>query len=364
MDVKTKCRLWLGFWGTAAFFSGLAFLNNLVVIVRWWRAFSAAGGDSTQMPAVVPGWFSFLDWSAVDYSGVTTLIPFVGCVCIVRGLVSILRGRPARADHFPFFASADRLNVALGLFGTLWGIIVIGYFRLDKVAMGDLMHCLHTALFSTLAAVVWVYMIDHPLVRPLMTKLLAAAGLAIRTDTSLADAVDELVARFHAASESFESRQRAYETAFADRQRAFEERFRARLEACEEACAAREAKFDAALAERLAAAEKAQAAREASQADAFAARQAAYEADREARQAAFEKMSAERLDALETARKQEAERHAKEAGALTDSLARAHALVAEIEQARDRADRQRSEAAARAETAESRLENVRNLLKG
>jgi len=209
-------------------FAFLAFLNNVVALARWWRAFLAAGGDSQTVPAHMPGVFSWLDWTAVDYSAVTTLIPLIGFSCLALASGRMLRGCRMRAGDFPFFRGSDQLNVALGLFGTLWGIIVIGYFKLDTVSMADLMQCLHTALFSTLMAVVWVFMIDRPLVRPLMTRLLEKAGLAETDDGDLAAAVDRLVTRLGAASDAFDKRQAAYEAAFEKRLADYEKEFDAR----------------------------------------------------------------------------------------------------------------------------------------
>ena len=205
--------------------SGLAFVNNVVALVRWWRAFLAAGGDTAGVPAHVPGIIPWLDWSAVDYSAVTTFIPFLGFLCMTVAAARMLRGRRMRVGDFPFFRGSDQLNVALGLFGTLWGIIVIGYFRLDTVQMADLMQCLHTALFSTLMAVVWVFMVDRPLVRPLFTRLLERSGLAETDDGDLAAAVDRLVVRLGAASDAFDARQKAYEAAFEKRLANYEEEF-------------------------------------------------------------------------------------------------------------------------------------------
>jgi len=201
--------------------AGMAFVNNVVAVVNWWRAFVAAGGDSAGVNAHAPGCFAWLDWSAVDYSAVTTFIPFLGFLCITVSLGRLARGRRMRTGDFPFFRGSDQLNVALGLFGTLWGIIVIGYFKLDTVGMADLMQCLHTALFSTLAAVVWVFMIDRPLLRPYFTRLLEASGLAETDDGDLAAAVDRLVVRLGEASDAFDRRQREYETAFEKRQAAY-----------------------------------------------------------------------------------------------------------------------------------------------
>lgn len=212
-----------------AVLAGLAFVNNVVALVRWWKAFLAAGGDTAGVPAHLPGCFAWLDWSAVDYSAVTTFIPFLGFLCLTVAAGRMLRGRRMRAGDFPFFRGSDQLNVALGLFGTLWGIIVIGYFKLDTVTMADLMQCLHTALFSTLMAVVWVFMIDRPLVRPLFTRLLERSGLAETDDGDLAAAVDRLVERLGAASDAFDARQKAYEAAFEKRQREYTEFFTRRI---------------------------------------------------------------------------------------------------------------------------------------
>ena len=197
--------------------AGLAFVNNVVALVRWWKAFLAAGGDTTNVPAHVPGCFTWLDWTAVDYSAVTTFIPLLGFFCMARAAWGIMRGRRAAAGDFPFFRGSDQLNVALGLFGTLWGIIVIGYFKLDTVTMADLMQCLHTALFSTLMAVVWVFLVDRPLVRPFFVRLLAQAGLEETDDGDLAAAVDRLVVRLGAASDAFDRRQKEYAEFFARR---------------------------------------------------------------------------------------------------------------------------------------------------
>ena len=205
--------------------TGLAFVNNVVALVRWWKAFLAAGGDTAGVPAHVPGCFAWLDWSAVDYSAVTTFIPFLGFACMTLAAFRLVRGKRMRVGEFPFFRGSDQLNVALGLFGTLWGIIVIGYFKLDTVQMADLMQCLHTALYSTLMAVVWVFMIDRPLVRPFFTRLLEASGLAETADGDLAAAVDRLVVRLGAASDAFDRRQQEYETAFEKRLANYEQEF-------------------------------------------------------------------------------------------------------------------------------------------
>jgi len=211
---RIKASVLLVLCATATAFCALAFANNVVAIAQWWSAFLAAGGDSSSVAAKMPGFLPWLSWSAVDYSAVTTFIPTLGFLCMTCALGRMLARRRARAGDFPFFRGSDQLNVALGLFGTLWGIIVIGYFRLDTVTMADLMQCLHTALFSTLMAVVWVFLVDRPLVRPYFTRLLEETGLAETDDGDLAAAVDRLVVRLGAASDAFERRQREFEAEF------------------------------------------------------------------------------------------------------------------------------------------------------
>jgi hypothetical protein len=201
----------------ATVFCVLAFANNVVAIFNWWSSFIAAGGDSSAFAAKASGFLPWLDWAVVDYSAVTTFIPMLGFLCMTLALSRMLAGRRSRAGDFPFFRGSDQLNVALGLLGTLWGIIVIGYFKLDTVTMADLMQCLHTALFSTLAAVVWVFLIDRPLVRPYFTRLLEEMGLAETDDGDLAAAVDRLVVRLGAASDAFEKRQQEFEAEFRKR---------------------------------------------------------------------------------------------------------------------------------------------------
>lgn len=223
-----KVQLVLALSAGFAVLCTLAFVNNLVAIVHWWQAFSAAGGDTSAIPAHAAGCIGWLDWTAVDYSAVTTFIPFLGSLFLVRSACRLLRKRPMAADDFPFFRGSDQFNIALGLFGTLWGIIVIGYFKLDTVQMADLMQCLHTALFSTLMAVVWVFLLDRPLIRPYFVRLLKEAQLETIEKDDLVGAVEQLVTRLTVASERFDARQQAYEAAFEKRQSDNEKAFDAR----------------------------------------------------------------------------------------------------------------------------------------
>ena len=308
MANRSRIRLTFAASAALAAVSALAFANNCVAIVRWWRAFLAAGGDSSAVSAHAPGFLPWLDWTAVDYSAVTTFIPLLGFACMARAGWRMLHGRRADAADFPFFRGSDQLNVALGLFGTLWGIIVIGYFKLDTVTMADLMQCLHTALFSTLMAVVWVFMFDRPVVRPLFAKLLAAEGLAVEDGGDLAAAVGRMVAHLGEASDAFDRRQREYEATFErrlgeyeaaceKRQAASDAALGRRQDAFEEAYLARLAKGEAEIVRRNAEADQAVRAR-------FEDAEAAFEKRRMAWETAFERRLAD-YDAEFARRQQE-----------------------------------------------------------
>lgn len=293
-----KKKLLLAALFAASVAATLAFVNNIFVIVSWWRSFIAAGGNSAAM-APHRGCMPFLDRLAVDYSAVTTFIPMLGFWCMTAGLARIVRRRRVKVEDFPFFRGSDQLNVALGLFGTLWGIIVIGYFDLATVSMADLMQCLHTALFSTLTAVVWVFMIDRPIVRPLFARMLSRSGLAETGDDDLAAAVERLVARLGAASDEFDDRIRRYEEASARRQKAYEENFRNSLRAYEESLEARHraycGKFDELLKDCAESFEK----RRKDYAEAFEKRLSEYENEFDARQKEYVEVFLRRIAELE-----------------------------------------------------------------
>ncbi len=178
---------------TLTILSGLAFFNNIYVIIKWWQRFAGTGGNAAALTEKITGCIPWLDWSAVDYSAATTLIPFLGFLLITVGIIRIIKHKEISAiDYFPFFKGYDQLNVAFGLIGTLWGIIIIGYYDMESVQMTDLMMCLHTALFSTLTAVIWVFVIDHPIIRPLLKKLLVEEELTAAEDADLIDLLERL----------------------------------------------------------------------------------------------------------------------------------------------------------------------------
>jgi hypothetical protein len=163
----TLVFVWLS--ALATIISFLAWFNNLVVLWKWTVKFitmtEAKTSESTQ---IAGGCFKWLDWTAVDLSAVTTFIPFFGFAFITLGFWRIYKNTALIDDDFPFFRAYDRINISLGLIGTLLGIIIIGFYDMDKITMGDLMMCLHTALFSTLIAVGWIFIIVLLFTKPFM----------------------------------------------------------------------------------------------------------------------------------------------------------------------------------------------------
>lgn len=187
-----RCALAASLLCTAV--AGLAFFNNAVLLARWIRAFRAAGGDAGKMQEGVDGIIPWLNWSAVDYSCVSTFIPFFGLLLFTVALARCMAGKASCTEEYFIFPSYDRINVTLGLAGTLLGIILIGYYDMESVTMSSLMLCLHTALFSTLVAVVWVFLVVHPILSPLLGRILAREGLSANgaEDKTLHELVAEL----------------------------------------------------------------------------------------------------------------------------------------------------------------------------
>lgn len=161
--------VYVGVSALATFICFLAWVNNLVVLWRWTVNFiTLTESKTSESTRITSGWFKWLDWTAVDQSTVTTFIPFFGFAFITLGFWRIYKKTAQMDDDFPFFRAYDRINVSLGLIGTLIGIIIIGFYDLDKVTMGDLMMCLHTALFSTLIAVAWIFVVVLLFTKPFM----------------------------------------------------------------------------------------------------------------------------------------------------------------------------------------------------
>lgn len=144
--------------------AGIVWLNNIVVALQW----SPSDGHNAEYY----GFGSWLDSFAVDCSTVSTLIPFLGLILISRGFlqITIAKKRSVISEYFPFFQSYNEITIALGLIGTVWGLIMIGYYEPQNLGMTELLKCLRTALYSTLVALIWVFLIVKP-IRYLMQRL-------------------------------------------------------------------------------------------------------------------------------------------------------------------------------------------------
>lgn len=160
------------------FFAGLAWINNISISRQWhsdvMKNNSMVGFENDSFGVekkpiktekeTYSGPISFLDKPAgKDYSTVSTFIPFFGMLCFTIGFGRIAWKKEIkrlRPEHFPFFRFYNGITVTLGLIGTIWGLIMIGYYHEPDVS--DLTTCLHTALFSTMIALIWVYLIALP----------------------------------------------------------------------------------------------------------------------------------------------------------------------------------------------------------
>jgi hypothetical protein len=183
--------------GSALF--GILWLNNLVSALRYHQLL-LSGADNLAVSALAPGLWPALDWSAVDVSTITTFIPFFGFVLILHGLLRIRHN-----EEWPFFYGYDRLNIALGLIGTIWGIILVGYYPADQISIASLMRCLHTAMFSTLAAVLWVMVLIPAVVKPWLDAVRRAECGRITEADSFTEVAAEFVSGINAAGESLKS---------------------------------------------------------------------------------------------------------------------------------------------------------------
>ncbi len=189
--MKKLCSILLAPLALAAtVFAGILWLNNLVSAGRYYRNLGTPqAGDGTE------GFWPAMSWSTLDISTISTFIPFFGGIFITMALFQLGRGKISHRSDYPFFADYDRLNVALGLLGTIWGIIMIGFYPMGEVNIGVLMQCLHTAMFSTLIAVVWVMVILPMTFLPLLHRLRIGIGGAGADDSDSFTALAEDLAR-------------------------------------------------------------------------------------------------------------------------------------------------------------------------
>jgi gas vesicle protein len=158
---KESCKLLCGLSIlpalAATILTAIAFINNISIV----KQFRFSDGPEASYKGIFPQ----MDWSAVDYSMVSTFIPFLGMLFITVGLFRILFAKKSEEDaspHFPFYATYNSFTVALGLMGTLVGLIFIGYFPGKSLDVQKLVICLKTALFSSLVAFVWIYFVAMP----------------------------------------------------------------------------------------------------------------------------------------------------------------------------------------------------------
>lgn len=124
--------------------------------------------------SAINGLLPLMDSVCIDHSTVSTFIPFFSLVWLAAAFCQL--GRLAKGEkaaslkkEFPYFSGYNEWMVALGLMGTVWGLIMIGYLpNLDNLKITDLIGALHTALFSTLVALIWVYIIVLRIISPFM----------------------------------------------------------------------------------------------------------------------------------------------------------------------------------------------------
>jgi len=185
-------------------FCGLLWFNNIESARKSYAILFSAGGSAAEA-AHQSGFLGWLDWATLDLSTISTFIPFMGMLCITMALARIRRGGLTVTEDFPFFHSYDRVNIALGLIGTIWGIIIIGFYKPEDINVANLMMCLHTALFSTMVAVVWISVLLPLFVTPFIRKMAGATpGSATgEDDENLFALVDKLSVAAASVSKEF-----------------------------------------------------------------------------------------------------------------------------------------------------------------
>ncbi len=111
-----------------AVFAGLAWINNICIALQW--------SPDTEHRQVYHGLISWLDWASVDFSTISTFIPFFGLVLITVGLERLLFFARSHgiSENFPFFKSYIPITIALGLIGTVYGLLMVGYYEPGRIA--------------------------------------------------------------------------------------------------------------------------------------------------------------------------------------------------------------------------------------
>jgi hypothetical protein len=190
-----------GYWqvllcicGLMSIFAGMSWLNNVYLswIKRVWI------NDEADISAI-KGLFPSIDWVCIDHSTVSTFIPFFSLVWLSAAFFRLgrwvkVKKKAAPNNEFPYFSGYNEWMVALGLMGTVWGLIMIGYLpNLDNLKITDLIDALHTALFSTLVALIWVYIIVLRIIRPFMHWYAAKFEVFPPPPIGLEEAIKKLV---------------------------------------------------------------------------------------------------------------------------------------------------------------------------
>jgi hypothetical protein len=160
------------FYGLMSFFWGVVWLNN--VYLSWCKRIWRLEGEAASQTI---GLFPRLDLFAIDHSTVATFVPFFGFTWLSWVSYKLFQRTKSNTTmplkkEFPFFQGYNEWMVSLGLMGTVWGLIMIGYLpNLDNLKLTGLIGALRTALFSTLVALFWVYIIVLRIIRPGMLSL-------------------------------------------------------------------------------------------------------------------------------------------------------------------------------------------------
>jgi len=178
-------------------FWGLAWINNC------YKSYFFHLAPAESKKEAFTGFISWLEWSAMDYATIFTLIPLLGGIAICWGFIRIFISDKRPGEYFPFSNLFNNIVIYLGLIGTIWGLIMIGYYDPKTINIEDLIKCLHTALFSTLMALIWIFVISLPLVIPLMKRWHCAYyGLQAEIDADETPDISEAVGKLSAAVDS------------------------------------------------------------------------------------------------------------------------------------------------------------------
>jgi hypothetical protein len=165
----------------------LAWINNIVIALQWdpskikpVDANTSEGKVEKANPSNIKaeemntnrpkGFISSLDRFAVDYSTVSTFIIFFGFALLSFRFYEIAHAKKETnvSENFPSFKHYTTITVTLGLIGTIWGLIMVGNYDIKTLTnpdlmMPELMKCMKTALYSTLVALFWIFIVIYPL---------------------------------------------------------------------------------------------------------------------------------------------------------------------------------------------------------